>query len=65
MGFWRGLGYLINIVWIIACLIFPYGLFIIWLPIIFLYVLHKGAKREQRHKETIQAIKDKQEKFEN
>ena len=47
MGFWRGLGYFINICWIIACFVLPYAIFTIWLPIIFLYVLRKGAKNEE------------------
>lgn len=51
MGFWRGLGYFINIIWIIGCFVLPYAIFSIWLPILFLYVLRKGAKNEAMRKD--------------
>jgi len=52
MGFWRGFGYFLNIIGIIICLLaFPIGLLAIWIPILLIYVLRKGAKNEDMRKD--------------
>ena len=57
MGFWRVFGYVINIIGIIVCLVIPYGIIFILLPIVFIVILRRGAVREKRHNELLDAVK--------
>ena len=51
MGFWRGVGYFISILFIIGgFILFPYGLVVVILGIIFIWMLRRGAGQERIEK---------------
>jgi len=69
MGFWRNVGYFINIIGLIICIItLPIGIFFIWIPLVFIWMLKKSAREERierhlRHMDPQENMKKNTEDF--